>query len=84
MDGIYDEYVEALKNEIFLYSSVLKDYECISIFFGGGTPTILESWQLLEILEACRGLFNLTTDLEVSYGEIRRKFIWKKYSCICC
>ncbi|MBI3600756.1 MAG: radical SAM family heme chaperone HemW [Nitrospinae bacterium] len=75
MDGIYDEYVEALKNEIFLYNPScppLKKggeggiYDIISIFFGGGTPTILESWQLLEILEACRGLLNLTTDPEVT------------------
>mgnify|MGYP001582133471 FL=1 len=66
MEGIINEYVEAVKKEFSLYSPELKDYGIISIFFGGGTPTVLESGQLIEILESCRGLFNLTADAEIT------------------
>ncbi len=66
MEGIINEYVEAVKKEFSLYSPELKDYGIISIFFGGGTPTILESGQLIVILELCRRLFNLTTDAEIT------------------
>jgi len=61
MEGIINEYVEAVKKEISLIS--LQPYEIISIFFGGGTPTILESGQLIEILESCKESFNLKSDL---------------------
>lgn len=71
MEGIFDEYVEAIKKEISLISHQpsaisIQQYEVISIFFGGGTPTILESKQLIEILESCRGLFNLRADVEIT------------------
>src|SRR3989338_4009220 len=66
MEGIINEYVEAIKKEFFLYSPELKDYEGISIFFGGGTPTILESGQLIAIFESCKSLFNLTADAEIT------------------
>ena len=76
MEGIINEYVEAIKKEISLIryqpfgklragSSAfsLQPYEVISIFFGGGTPTVLESGQLIEILESCKESFNLKSDL---------------------
>ena len=66
MEGIINEYVEAIKKEFSLYSPELKDYEVISIFFGGGTPTILESGQLIAIFESCKSLFNLTADAEIT------------------
>ena len=66
MEGIINEYVEAIKKEFSLYSPELKDYEGISIFFGGGTPTILESGQLIAIFESCKSLFNLTADAEIT------------------
>ncbi|MBI3815165.1 MAG: hypothetical protein HY279_11980, partial [Nitrospinae bacterium] len=69
MEGVIDEYVNAVKREISLISLQplgklragssafsFQPYEVISIFFGGGTPTVLESWQLIEILESCKGL----------------------------
>src|SRR3990167_1811880 len=71
MEGVIDEYVRAVKREISLISYELsaisyQPYKVISIFFGGGTPTILKSWQLLEILESCKKLFNLKTDAEIT------------------
>src|SRR5437899_9455802 len=37
-----------------------------TIYFGGGTPTTLSSWQLLSILEACRQSFVVDPAVEVS------------------
>jgi len=37
-----------------------------SIYLGGGTPSILESSQLLRIFEALRGEFALTADAEIT------------------
>lgn len=64
MEGVINEYVRAVKREISLIS--LQPYDIVSIFFGGGTPTILESGQLIEILESFRKLFNLTADAEIT------------------
>lgn len=64
MEGAIGEYVRAVKREISLIS--LQPYDIVSIFFGGGTPTILESGQLIEILESFRKLFNLTADAEIT------------------
>jgi oxygen-independent coproporphyrinogen-3 oxidase len=66
IEGIINEYVEAIKKEFSLYLPDLKGYEVISIFFGGGTPTFLESWQLIEILESCKSLFNLKPDADIT------------------
>ncbi|MBI4378757.1 MAG: radical SAM family heme chaperone HemW [Nitrospinae bacterium] len=64
MEEIFDKYVESVKKEISLIS--YQPYEVISIFFGGGTPTILESRQLIEILDFCKGVFNLRSDAEIT------------------
>jgi oxygen-independent coproporphyrinogen-3 oxidase len=37
-----------------------------TIYFGGGTPSIIEAEQLAEILEACRGNFHLAKDAEIT------------------
>ena len=66
MEGIFNEYAEAVKKEISLFSPAMKDYEGISIFFGGGTPTVLEPWQLLYILDLCKRTFNLKFDSEIT------------------
>jgi len=64
MEEIFDEYVEALKKEISLIS--YQPYEIISIFFGGGTPTILNADKLIGILDLCRDIFNLKSDAEIT------------------
>ena len=39
---LIEEYIEALKKEIKMYKDVLNSYKISTIFFGGGTPSILE------------------------------------------
>lgn len=37
-----------------------------TIYFGGGTPSLLEAQQVAQILDTCRTVFELTPDLEVT------------------
>ncbi len=37
-----------------------------SIYFGGGTPSLLESADVLRIVEACRAAFDVVPDVEVT------------------
>lgn len=48
-DSLVEEYVESLKKEIRIYSEKLRGSE--TIFFGGGTPSVIESKYIVEILE---------------------------------
>ena len=48
------------------YGAQYGEYQVNSIFFGGGTPTILEGYQLAAILETVKEHFNITTDAEIT------------------
>jgi len=59
-------YVEALLSELKFYSTTLKKYSVLTVFMGGGTPTILPHLQLKRILQTVRQNFNLTLDCEIT------------------
>ena len=66
--GLYDEtlkqrYVNAIKSEIEHWDD-LRSVD--SIFFGGGTPSLLSANDVFEILEACRSTFNVVSDVETT------------------
>ncbi|MFM8444542.1 MAG: coproporphyrinogen-III oxidase family protein [Methylococcus sp.] len=57
-----ERYVDALCREIELASAYyhLKDRPVVSVYFGGGTPTLLEGEQLAQIAEALANHLNLS------------------------
>ena len=59
-------YIKKLQEEIAYYGAQYGEYQVSSIFFGGGTPTILEGYQLAAILETVKEHFNVTTDAEIT------------------
>ena len=60
-------YVHALCNEIrCLAVSVPQRLTAHTIFFGGGTPSLLSATQFESILKTVRDCFNLTPDAEIS------------------
>lgn len=59
-------YIKKLQEEIAYYGAQYGEYQVSSIFFGGGTPTILEGYQLAAILETVKEHFNITTDAEIT------------------
>ena len=59
-------YIKKLQEEIVYCGAQYGEYQVSSIFFGGGTPTILEGYQLAVILETVKEHFNITTDAEIT------------------
>ena len=70
MLGLREQYVAALLREI-AYAGVWSRREgrprrCRTVFFGGGTPSLLTAAQVATILEAVRGAFRLDPDAEIT------------------
>lgn len=61
-----EQYTDALCKEIRSYHTMLSEYEVTSIFFGGGTPSILPVSEIDKIMEAVRSTCSLTTDCEIT------------------
>ena len=59
------EYVEALKREIRAWGET-GEYRVTSVFFGGGTPSVLPGEWLWELMEEVREAFSLETAAEIS------------------
>ncbi len=71
MLGLREEYVAALLDEIALAGrrTALADgspRRCRTIFFGGGTPSLLTNEQVAAILAAARSAFALDADAEIT------------------
>ena len=65
-DDTIEKYVEALKAEIRSQSELAKDYLVTSIFFGGGTPSILSGTQMRELLKTLYRVFTISQEAEIS------------------
>jgi oxygen-independent coproporphyrinogen-3 oxidase len=66
-EALIPAYVEALCNEIrCVASSAPQRMTAHTIFFGGGTPSLLSADQFESILKAARDSFDLTPDAEIS------------------
>jgi oxygen-independent coproporphyrinogen-3 oxidase len=66
--GLFDadlkaRYVETLLKEIRLRA---RGTPADTIFFGGGTPSLLEPPEIAAVIRACRDSFNLTADAEIT------------------
>ena len=60
------EYLEALKREMINEASAYEEYEVKTVFFGGGTPSILEAEQIRECMEVLQSHYRLAADAEIS------------------
>lgn len=62
-----DEYVEALIKEIKMRGTKEgKEYKISSIFFGGGTPSVLSDGQMTKIMIAIKQNFRLLPNAEIT------------------
>ena len=65
--GLAEEYVKSLLKEIQAFSeSQAVSMVAKTIYFGGGTPSILKASQLSEILETVFSSFEVKSDAEIS------------------
>lgn len=61
-----EAYVEALTEEIREESSLYTDYSVKSVFFGGGTPSLLPGDSVKKILQTVRRCYSVQEDCEIS------------------
>lgn len=62
--GVKDRYVAALEEEI--RRSAGAGGEADTIFFGGGTPSLLDPAEIARLVAACRETFALSRDAEIT------------------
>lgn len=61
-----ESYVEALLREIPSMAGMCREYQVISVFFGGGTPSLLTAGQIHRIMNTIKLNYNLISDAEIS------------------
>ena len=61
-----EQYVEALCREIQETSPEYREYQVVSVFIGGGTPSVLLPEQTIRIMETLKSCFILTNTCEIS------------------
>jgi oxygen-independent coproporphyrinogen-3 oxidase len=64
--GLKDRYVDALVAEIETAASPGVPETVDTIYFGGGTPSLLSAADVARIVAACRAAFGVTPDAEVT------------------
>lgn len=60
------ELIDALCQEITLQKDYLQNKEIKTIYFGGGTPSLLEEKELEKILGTIQTIFSVSTDAEIT------------------
>lgn len=58
--------LNAMQKEIQLQASLLEDEEVETIYFGGGTPSILETTEIKHLLSTIQSNFNITSNPEIT------------------
>ncbi len=68
--AVQEKYVEAMLGEMQQVAEeqaeILQKYQVFSIFFGGGTPSVLEAEWIAKILLKIRQLFRVSEDAEIT------------------
>lgn len=61
-----EEYVQALIEEIRYYKEFVKKYEVSTVFWGGGTPSLLTGEQMKALMETLRQTFFIRQNAEIT------------------
>ena len=77
-DLVKEQYVEALCKEIRGYREMTREYEVKTVYFGGGTPSVLNSVQMEKLLQAIRETFVIDVaqaeiTMEVNPGTVTKE-----------
>ncbi len=59
-------YVDALQRDIMRQGQNVDGREAATIFFGGGTPSLLPASDVARLVDACRASFNVVADAEIT------------------
>jgi oxygen-independent coproporphyrinogen-3 oxidase len=66
LDNLFEDYADALVEEIRLAGAARRRPPVRTVFIGGGTPTVLPAPLLASILTACRASFDVAPDAEIT------------------
>ena len=66
LDSLSSSYIDSALKEIEMAAQVVGSATIPTIFFGGGTPSLLPAAQLARVIEAIRGSFTLDKDIEIT------------------
>lgn len=66
MEWLFSRYVKAVKKEIVEHFFAGKSTTLNTVFFGGGTPSLLPADAIAEILACCAEYFTLDDNVEIS------------------
>jgi len=61
-----DSYFDALGGEINAWADALRAYQARSIFFGGGTPSLVPAEKIAGVLHQLRGCVEFAPDIEIT------------------
>jgi oxygen-independent coproporphyrinogen-3 oxidase len=65
-DDLVPRYVDSVIRELEMRGRELPDRVAETIYFGGGTPSLLTPEQIGRILDACRATYSVTPDVEIT------------------
>lgn len=66
LNWLIPQYVDTLEKEMQLHAKDVWEFEVKTIYFGGGTPSLLPAKSIAYMLESCSKLFNMPSNLEVT------------------
>lgn len=66
MESAWEAYVQAVIRELALKSTMARQRRVMSVFIGGGTPSLLPYALILRILDAVRKYYQLLPDAEIT------------------
>ncbi|SFT58618.1 oxygen-independent coproporphyrinogen-3 oxidase [Chryseobacterium formosense] len=61
-----DEMLDAMKKEIFLRKDELQNKNIQSLYFGGGTPSVLSADEIKSLIDEVLKYFNFKNDIEIT------------------
>ncbi len=65
-ENLVDKYIETLKQEIKNYKINKEEYLVSTIYFGGGTPSYIESKYIIDILKTMKQKFKISENAEIT------------------
>ncbi len=76
--NVLDKFLSNLKKEISLSGESYKNNQFDTIFFGGGTPSVLSNNQIEEIINCLHKYFSISSETEISMEANPEDFLEKK------
>ncbi|WP_288243300.1 radical SAM protein, partial [uncultured Chryseobacterium sp.] len=61
-----DEMLDAMKKEIFLRKDELQNKNIQSLYFGGGTPSVLSADEIKSLIDEVLRYFDFKNDIEIT------------------